>query len=297
MVIVSLIVFAMVRLTGDPAAIIAGDLATSQQLAAIHHSMGLDQPLYVQFYIWLRQLVHGNLGVSLSSQIPVTALIVQRLGPTLALSIGTIVLSVCAGVPLGILAAARPGSWLDRGVVAFSAFGFSVPGFITGYIVIQIFALSLRALPVQGYEPLRDGIWPFIEHLILPVLALSASYVALIIRITRTSILEVVNEDFIRTARAKGQSERGVFLGHALRNAAVPIVTVIGTGLAVLIGGVVVTESVFNIPGLGRLVVDAVLSRDFPVIQGLILLFSLTYVVVNLFVDLTYTVIDPRIRY
>lgn len=295
--IVAVIVFAMIRLTGDPAAILAGDTATSDQIDALRRSLGLDKPLYVQFALWIGQLVHGDLGVSLVSQVPVTKLIMERLGPTLALTVGTIVVSVAVAVLLGVVAARKHGSLVDRCVMAFSVLGFSVPAFITGYVLIELFAIWLRVLPVQGYTPLRDGVIPFLSHLILPVITLSASYIALIARISRTSILEVIREDFIRTARSKGLSERGVLLHHALRNAGVPIVTVIGTGIAVLVGGVVVTESVFNIPGLGRLVVEAVLARDYPVIQGLILFFSLFYVVINLAVDVLYTVIDPRIRY
>lgn len=295
--VVAVIVFAMIRLTGDPAAILAGDTASSDQIDALRRSLGLDKPLYFQFVVWIGQLVHGDLGVSLASQVPVTKLIGERLGPTLALTVGTIVVSVVIAVLLGVVAARKHGSWVDRGVMAFSVFGFSVPAFITGYILIELLAVWLKILPVQGYKPPSDGILPFLSHLILPVVTLSASYVALIARISRTSILEVIQEDFIRTARSKGLNERSVVMHHALRNAAVPIITVVGTGVAVLIGGVVVTESVFNIPGLGRLVVESVLARDYPVIQGLILLFSAFYIVINLVIDVLYTVIDPRIRY
>ena len=295
--IVALIVFAMIRLTGDPAAILAGDTASSDQIDALRRSMGLDKPLYVQLALWIGQLVRGDLGVSLVSQVPVTKIIAERLGPTLALTVGTIIVSVVIAVFMGVVAARKHGSLLDRGVMAFSVFGFSVPAFITGYILIELFAIWLGVLPVQGYKPLSDGIGPFLSHLVLPVITLSASYIALIARISRTSVLEVIQEDFIRTARSKGLDERGVLMHHALRNAAVPIVTVIGTGVAVLIGGVVVTESVFNIPGLGRLVVESVLARNYPVIQGLVLFFSFFYIIINLAIDVLYTVIDPRIRY
>ena len=295
---VALIVFAILRLTpGDPAAILAGDMASPQQLAQIRIDMGLDQPIHLQFISWLGQLVRGDLGISLISQVPVTALIADRVGPSLALAIGTMVLSVLVAVPLGVLAAARHGSLLDRGVMAFSVFGFSVPVFLKGYLLIMLFSLYLGWLPVQGYKPIDQGVWSFAERLILPVIALSASYIALIARISRTSILEVIGEDYIRTARAKGLKESAVLMQHALRNAAVPIVTIIGVGVAGLISGVVVTESVFNLPGLGRLVVESVLARDYPVIQGLILLFSFIYILINLTVDILYTVFDPRIRY
>lgn len=295
---VALIVFAILRLTpGDPAVILAGDMATPQQLAQIRINMGLDQPLHLQFLSWLAQLARGDLGVSLISQVSVTSLIADRVGPSLALAISTIMLSVLVAVPLGVLAAARHGSLLDRGVMAFSVFGFSVPVFLKGYLLILLFSLQLGWLPVQGYKSMDQGLWAFAERLILPVIALSLSYIALIARISRTSILEVIGEDYIRTARAKGLKESAVLMQHALRNAAVPIVTIIGVGVASLISGVVVTESVFNLPGLGRLVVEAVLARDYPVVQGLILLLSFIYILINLTVDILYTVFDPRIRY
>ncbi len=295
---VAIVVFAILRLTpGDPAAIIAGDSATSEQLAQIRVHMGLDKPIYIQFLLWLVQVLRGDLGVSLISGVPVSGMIADRMGPTLALGTAIIVFSVIVAIPLGVMAAWRQGTLLDRSVTAFSVFGFSVPVFVNGYLLILLFSIILGWLPVQGYRPLAAGFWPFFERLILPTLALSTAYIALITRITRTSILEVMGEDYIRTARAKGVKESAVLIRHALRNAAVPIVTIIGVGIATLISGVVVTESVFNLPGLGRLVVDAVLARDYPLIQGLILFFSFTYVLINLLVDVLYTVFDPRIRY
>ncbi len=298
MAVVAGVVFAILRLTpGDPAAILAGDSATPQQLEAIRQSLGLDQPLHRQFPQWVGQLLRGDLGTSLLSGTPVAEMVAQRMGPSIALCISTIVLAIVVAVPLGVLAAWRQGRLLDRAVMAASVLGFSVPVFVTGYVLILVLSLGLGWFPVQGYKPPAEGLWPFLRSITLPTLALSSVYIALIARITRTSVIEVMNEDFIRTARAKGLGERGVLLGHALRNAAVPIVTIIGVGIAMLIGGVVVTESVFNLPGLGRLVVEAVLARDYPVIQALILLFALVYVLVNLVVDLLYTVFDPRIRY
>lgn len=295
---VAVIVFAILRLTpGDPAAIIAGDAATAEQLERIRHHMGLDKPIYVQFVVWLGQLLRGDLGVSLISGVPVVGMIADRIGPSLALGMSTIVFTVIIAIPLGVIAAWRQGTLLDRAVMAFSVLGFSVPIFVTGYLLIFFFSINLGWFPVQGYRPLAAGFWPFFQRLILPTLALSTIYIALIARITRTSLLEVLGEDYIRTARAKGVKERAVLMQHALRNAAVPIVTIIGIGIAMLISGVVVTESVFNLPGLGRLVVEAVLARDYPVIQGLILLFSFIYILINLVVDLLYTVFDPRIRY
>lgn len=298
MAMVAVVVFAILRLTpGDPAAIIAGEGATTEQLEQMRVHMGLDKPVYIQFFVWLLQLLRGDLGVSLISGIPVAAIIGDRIGPTVALGTVIIVFSVIVAIPLGVIAAWRQGSSLDRAIMAFSVFGFSVPVFVIGYLLIMVFAIMLDWLPVQGYRPLAEGVWPFFQRLILPTLALSTSYIALIARITRTSVLEVMGEDFIRTARAKGLSESTVLKRHALPNAAVPIVTIIGVGVAALISGVVVTESVFNLPGLGRLVVEAVLARDYPVIQGLILFFSFVYIMINLAVDVLYTVFDPRIRY
>jgi peptide/nickel transport system permease protein len=296
--VVAIVVFAILRLTpGDPAALIAGDDATTEQLEHIRTRMGLDKPIHVQFYVYLMQILRGDLGVSLISGLPVSSMIADRIGPTLSLTISIIVFSVIVAIPLGLIAAWRQGTALDRAVSAFAVLGFSVPAFVTGYVLILLFAAELGWLPVQGYRSPSQGLWPFLERLILPTLALGAAYVALIARITRTSLLEIMSEDYIRTARAKGLRERAVLLTHALGNAAVPIVTVIGLGITHLLSGVVVTESVFNIPGLGRLVVDAVLARDYPLVQGIILLFAFTYVMVNLVVDILYTIFDPRIRY
>lgn len=298
MVMVAIVVFAMLRLTpGDPAAILAGDDASGEQLARIRETMGLDQPILTQLVVWMRQLLAGDLGVSLLSGTPVVAMIGNRIGPTLSLAVSTIVLTVLLAIPMGVIAARRPGGLLDRAIMTLSVLGFSIPTFVVGYILIYWLALTMGLLPVQGYSPLAKGFWPYAQRLILPTLALSGIYIALVARMTRSSVIDVMGEDFIRTARAKGAPERSVLLRHALRNAAVPIVTVIGIGIASLITGVVVTESVFNLPGLGRLVVEAVLARDYPVIQGLILLFSFTYILINLLVDVLYTVFDPRIRY
>lgn len=297
-VMVAVVVFAMLRLTpGDPAAIIAGDDATAEQLQQIRQSMGLDKPIYQQLIQWISQLLRGDLGVSLLSGTPVLGMIGDRVVPSLALAISTIVLTVIVAIPLGVVAAWRQGKLLDRAIMTLSVFGFSVPTFVIGYLLVYLFSIQMGWLPVQGYKPLSDGFWQFAERLVLPVLGLSAIYIALIARITRSSIIDVMGEDFIRTARAKGAHERVVLMRHALRNAAVPILTIIGIGMASLISGVVVTESVFNLPGLGRLVVEAVLARDYPVIQGLILLFSFIYIMINLAVDLLYPVFDPRIRY
>jgi peptide/nickel transport system permease protein len=288
----------MLRLApGDPAAIIAGDNATAAQIALIRDKLGLSRPILEQFAIWTLNLLRGDLGESFFFKAEVTELIGQRIGPTLALATVAMIITVVIAVPLGVIAAYKRGSWIDRLVMAFSVIGFSVPVFVLGYVLIYVFAVRLNWFPVQGYKPLAAGLWPFLYQLILPSLALSVIYIALIARITRASLLEVLGEDFVRTARAKGLRETIVLQRHALRNAAVPIVTVIGIGVALLIGGVVVTESVFNIPGLGRLTVDAVLGRDYPTIQGVILVFSSVYVLLNLLIDVAYALLDPRIRY
>ena len=298
LLIVAVLVFLMLRLTpGDPAAILAGDAANAEQIAAIRASLGLDRSLPVQFAIWLGQLLQGELGQSYFYKMQVTQLIGQRLEPTFALATLTIVFAVVVSIPLGVVAAWRFGGWFDRTLMGFSVLGFSVPVFVLAYMLIWLVSLQLGWFPVQGYRRLADGFAPFLHHLVLPALTLSVIYIALIARVTRASVLEALGEDYIRTARAKGLPELRVLIRHALANAAVPIATVIGIGIAILIGGVVVTESVYAIPGLGRLTVDAVLARDFPTIQGVILFFSFIYVLVNLLIDISYVFLDPRIRY
>jgi peptide/nickel transport system permease protein len=295
---VAVLVFLLLRLTpGDPAAILAGDAATAENIASIRASLGLDRPLIVQFGIWIGQVLSGNLGQSFYYRMDVTTLIGQRLEPTAALAALTVLIAVAVAVPLGALAAWRHGGWFDRALMAFSVAGFSIPVFVVAYLLIWLVSLQLGWLPVQGYQRLADGIGPWFRHLLLPSITLSVIYIALIARVTRASVLETLGEDYIRTARAKGLREGRVLVRHALANAAVPIATVIGIGIALLIGGVVVTESVYAIPGLGRLTVDAVLARDFPTIQGVILLFSFAYVLINLLVDVSYVFLDPRIRY
>lgn len=298
MLVVALFVFLLLRLSpGDPAAIIAGDMASPEQLAAIRESLGLNQPLYRQFFVWIWQLLQGDFSMSLMAHTPVLGMIGQRVEPTLSLALVAILFTVLISVPLGVLAAWKHGSWIDNLVMSSSVLGFSVPVFVIGYVLITVFALELKWLPVQGFRSIGDGIGPFAQRIVLPALTLSSVYVALVARMTRASMLEVLGEDYIRTARAKGLAEIQVLFRHALRNAMIPILTVIGTGFALMISGVVVTESVFNIPGLGRLIVDAVLARDYPVIQGMILLTSGVYVVINLLIDLSYAISDPRIRY
>jgi peptide/nickel transport system permease protein len=296
--VVAIAVFSLLYIApGDPAAMIAGDLATADDIARIHRQLGLDQPFLVRFGSWLWGVVHGDLGTSIVSSQPVAALIGQRIEATAALTLTTLVVSIAFAIPLGVLAAWRVGTWIDRGVMLLAVLGFSVPSFVLAYLLILGFSVELDLLPVQGYVSIRDGFGPFIAHLILPSIALGLIYGALIARITRASMLEVLSQDYIRTARAKGLADEVVLRRHALRNAAIPIATVVGIGLGLLISGVVVTETVFAIPGIGRLTVDAILRRDYPVIQGVVLLFSFAYVLVNLAVDISYTLFDPRVRY
>jgi peptide/nickel transport system permease protein len=298
MAIVALLVFSLLYIApGDPAAVIAGDQASPADVERIRQSLGLDRPFLVQFGTWVWRILHGDLGTSIFTNLPVASLIAQRIEPTLSLMVLTLFLTILIAVPLGVMAAWKAGSFVDRAIMAFAVLAFSLPVFVVGYLLAYVFALEFEWLPVQGYTPLAQGFWPWLENLILPAVALGGVYIALIARITRASMLEVLQQDYIRTARAKGLDQRSILFVHALKNAAVPIVTVIGIGVALLIGGAVVTESVFAIPGLGRLTVDAILRRDYPVIQGIVLMFSFLYTLVNLMVDVTYTLIDPRIRY
>lgn len=296
--VVALTVFALLHLTpGDPAAIIAGDYATPQDIARIRSALGLDKPLLTQAGLWLGNVVRGDLGVSIYSGLPVTTLIAQRVGPTIALTLLAMVFSVAVAVPAGVWAAWRQGSWVDRLIMLLSVSGFSMPVFWLGFLLVWVFAIQLSVLPVQGYQPMAAGPWQFLRHLILPALTLSLVYMALIARMTRASMLGVLKEDYVRTAFAKGLAPQRVLLGHALKAASLPVVTIIGVGFALLIGGAVVTESVFSLPGIGRLTVDAIVRRDYPVIQGVVLIISGVYVLLNLVIDLLYVALDPRIRY
>ncbi|MBC7636988.1 MAG: ABC transporter permease [Acetobacteraceae bacterium] len=297
--IVALFIFSLLYFApGDPAAIIAGDQATPADVERIRASLGLDRPFVVRFVEWSWQVMQGNLGVSIFTNLPVSKMIAQRIEPSLSLMLLTLTFAISVAVPLGVLAAWKHGTWIDRVVMMFAVFFFSVPVFVVGYLLAYTFALQLDWFPVQGYTPfsISDPL-PWLRNLVLPAAALGGAFVALIARITRATMLEVLSQDYIRTARAKGVSQRPILFMHALKNAAVPIVTIIGIGFAGLIGGAVVTESVFAIPGVGRLVVDAILRRDYPIIQGVVLMLSFTYVLVNLCVDLLYTLFDPRIRY
>lgn len=296
--LVVLLIFALLRLTpGDPAILIAGDGASAEQLDAIRTSLRLNEPLLNQLVAWLGDLARLDLGTSVFSRRPVIELIGQRIEPTLMLAALTTVLAVIIATPLGALAGYYARTSLDRVVIMLSVAGFSVPVFVVGYALIYVLAIQLRLFPVQGYKPLADGFWQCIHGIFLPSLALSFLFVGLIARVTRATMLEVLSEDYIRTARAKGALTLRVLLVHALKNVGPPVMTVVGIGFAGLLGGVVVTETVFNIPGMGRLTVDAILQRDYPVVQGVMLTFSAMLIGVNLLVDLTYPFFDPRIRY
>ena len=298
MAIVALFVFSLLYFApGDPAAIIAGDQATPADVERIRASLGLDRPYFIRFGEWLWNVVQGDLGVSIFTNLPVSHMIAQRIEPTMSLMALTLFLSLVLAIPMGVVAAWKHGTWIDRLVMCTAVFGFSTPVFVIGYLLAYVFALELEWLPVQGFVSISKGFWPFLRNLLLPSVALGLIFMALIARITRATMLDVLSQDYVRTARAKGVGQRGILFVHALKNAAVPIITIVGIGFASLIGGAVVTESVFAIPGLGRLTVDAILRRDYPVIQGVVLLFSFMYVLVNLGVDLLYTVFDPRIRY
>jgi peptide/nickel transport system permease protein len=298
MLVVATVAFLLLYLApGDPAAMMAGENATAQHIAEIQKNLGLDQPVHIRFGIWMWSLLTGDLGSSLFSGKPVTTLIGQRLEPTIILAAMTIVIAIAIALPLGVIAGWQAGTWIDRVVMGVSVLGFSVPNFIFGYVLIYVFASKLQWLPVQGYRDLSNGVWPALRSLILPSITLAVAYLALIARITRASMVEVLSEDYVRTARAKGLSQPRILVRHALTNASIPIVTVIGIGIAALISGVVIAETVFNIPGLGRLLVDAIVSRDYPVIQAMLVVFSGVYVLINVLIDILYGFLDPRIRY
>ncbi len=298
MAVVAVFVFSLLYFApGDPVALIAGDQASQAQIDAVRERLGLDQPYFVRLFTWLGQIVRLDLGQSIISGLPVTTLIAERLAPTISLMVIAIPLSVLIAVPMGIVAAWRAGTWIDRAVMVVAILGFSVPVFVVAYGLSWGIGLKLGWLPVQGYQPLSNGLWPWLSHLILPSVTVGSVYIALIARTTRAAMLDVLKQDYIRTAQAKGLGLNAVLFVHALKNAGIPIMTVVGIGVALLLGGAVVVESIFSLPGLGRLTIDAILKRDYPVIQGVVLLFSFAYVFVNLLVDLAYTLIDPRIRY
>lgn len=297
LVVVSLVVFSLLYLTpGDPAQLIAGEGATEADIAALRERLGLDDPFLSRFGTWVSHILAGDLGASIYSQMPVGTMIAQRFEATVWLALATIVFSTAMAIPAGVAAAYWRGSRLDRVLMSLSTLGFSVPIFVVGYLLIFAFSVHLKWFPVQGFVPPGEDLVAFLKSITLPSLSLSLVFVALIARITRASMIEVMSGDFVRTARAKGLRPSRIVWVHSLRNASLPIITTIGVGIANLLGGVVVTESVFGIPGLGRLLVESVLSRDYPTVQALILLFAFAYVIINLLTDIIYMLIDPRLR-
>ena len=296
--VVALFVFLMLRLSpGDPAAVIAGDYASPGDVERIREALGLNEPIVVQFGIWIWTLMRGDLGISIFTDLPVTHLIRQRVEPTIMLSLTTIVFSILVAVPMGVVAAWKSNTWIDRGIMIFAVAGFSIPVFVLGYMLIWQFSLNLQWLPVQGYTSPFDDLGRFLWHITLPTITLSMIYIALIARITRASVLDVLEEDYIRTARSKGLSERVIITRHALKNASLPIITICGWQIGRLIAGTVIIEQIFLVPGMGKLLIDSVFERDFLMVQNLVLVIAVIVLLLNLFVDLMYGWLDPRIRY
>ncbi|MGR4871038.1 ABC transporter permease [Variovorax sp. LARHSF232] len=295
--IVAVLVFLLTRLaSGDPVALLLGDQATTADIAKARVQYGLDKPLTTQFVLWLGELAQGNLGQSLFLQRPVSQALLERAEPTLFLALFAVFIAALIGIPAGMAAAVWRGSSADQAVSGVAMLGASVPSFWLGLILIQFFAVKLGWFPASGYGDPMATLGERLHHLLLPALVLGLLNSALIIRFTRASMLDILGEDYVRTARAKGLPEGVIMVKHVLRNALVPIVTVLGLTLALMIGGTVVTETVFNLPGVGNLVVRAVLRRDYPVIQGTLLVIAAIYVFINLGVDFLYTLVDPRIR-
>ena len=298
LIVVAIVTFSLIHITpGDPVSLMAGDLATPEQKEAIRKDMGLDRPIYQQLVIYFSDLLRGDLGESIFNKFKVTTLISQRLEPTLFIAVFSQLVSIIIAIPLGILAAWKANTWVDRVVMVIAVLGLAIPSFWLGANLIWVFAVKLHWFPAFGYIPISEGVVPWIKSITLPSISVGFISAALIARMTRASMLEVLREDYVRTARAKGLGEQAVLLGHAFKNASIPVVTIIGIGIAGLVSGLVVTEAVFGIPGVGRLIVDAVNRRDYPVIQGVILMFTVAYVLINLVVDLIYGYLDPRIRY
>ena len=296
--LVGVLTFSILHIApGDPAVLMAGEEATPEDVEEMRVALGFDKPFIVQFGRWAGRLLKGDLGTSIFSQHTITSLMKPRLQPTLSLAFLAITLSIAIGVPIGVLAAWKVGTWVDRGVMLFAVLGFSIPVFWLGFLFIWAFAVQIHLFPAVGFVPITDGVFPFLRSLTLPALANAIPFSALVARMTRSTMVEVMREDYIRTARAKGLSERVVNIRHGLRNASIPIVTVVGLVFAALVGGAVVTETVFAIPGLGRLLVDGVVRRDFPIVQAMLMVVAVAYVFVNLMVDIAYAYLDPRIRY
>jgi len=297
-ILVGVMTFSILHIApGDPAVLMAGEEATPADVEAMRVALGFDKPFIVQFGKWSGRLLRGDLGTSIFSQHTIVSLMKPRIEPTLSLAIIAISLSIIIGVPMGVLAAWNQGSFVDRGVMVFAVLGFSIPVFWLGFLFIWAFAVKIHLFPAVGFVSITDGVFPFLRSITLPALANAIPYSALVARMTRSTMVEVMQEDYIRTARAKGLTEAVINVRHGLRNAAIPIVTVVGLVFAGLVGGAVVTETVFAIPGLGRLLVDGVVRRDYPIVQAMLMVVAVSYVFVNLAVDITYAFLDPRIRY
>jgi peptide/nickel transport system permease protein len=296
MVLVATAVFLLLRLTpGDPTEVLLGPEATPERAAELRRDLGLDKPLPVQWGLWFGHVLRGDLGDSIFLRRPVTRAIWERAEPTLMLTLLSLAISIVLGLSLGVLAALRQGSWADIGAMVISLAGISMPTFWIGLNLIFVFAVILGLLPVAGYQPLSAGLWQNVRYLLLPAITLGFYDAALLARMTRSMMLGVLKENYVRTARSIGLPERRVVLGHALRNALIPLLTIMGLTFAGLIGGALVTETVFNIPGVGRLLIQAVLRRDYQLVQGIVLVIAGAYVIVNLSVDILYGVLDPRV--
>ncbi|HET7420838.1 MAG TPA: ABC transporter permease [Candidatus Dormibacteraeota bacterium] len=291
-------VFMLIHLSpGDPALIILGEDRSPQAIAAIHQQLGLDKPLYVQYAIWVNHLVHGDWGRSITTHEPVAQAIVERLPATLELGIVALVWSLLVAIPLGTIAAVRRGSLTDQLATGFTVAGVSIPNFFIGIVLIFLMSVTLRWFPFGGYVPFTTDPLESLRHVLLPAIALGTAGAAINMRFTRSSMIEVLNQDFVRTARAKGAGGRRVVFIHALKNALIPVVTIVGLQIGGVIEGAVVTETVFTWPGVGRLAVESIFNRDYTVVQGIVLVAAFSYMVANLLVDLAYAWLDPRISY
>ena len=298
LLIVSVLIFSLIHVApGDPASFMAGDEARPEQIERIRQKLGLDEPLYKQLGLYYVDIFRGDLGESVFTKFDVTELILQRLEPTVSIAVFAMLLAILISIPSGVLAAWKANSWVDRAVMVFAVFGFAIPVFWLGFNMIWLFAVKLNWFPALGYRPVSDGVLPWLRSMTLPAVTVGIIVAALIARMTRSAMLEVLREDYIRTARAKGLGEFTVLFRHALRNASIPIVTVVGLSMAGLVSGLVITEAVFAIPGMGRLIVDGVTRRDYPIIQGTVLVITVFYVLINLAVDIGYGWLDPKIRY
>lgn len=308
---VSVLVFVLMQVTpGDPVSLMLGEDATPAQIENLNRLYGFDQPPYIQYFVWAGRAIQGDMGTSIRQRIPVTRLIWERMPATIELTLWSLAIAIVLGVPLGVLAAVRRNSWLDIGSMSVALVGVAAPNFWVGLILLSQVALHVAWLPIGGrgpafhtaiWEMVSQGnftlLWDHFRHALLPALALGTSIMAIIMRLTRSSLLEVLGTDYVRTARAKGTRDLSVVYKHALRNALLPVITVVGVQFGSLLGGSIVIEVVFSWPGVGRLIINAISQRDFPVVQGAVLLFSATFAIVNLLVDLSYGLIDPRIRY